>query len=56
MYFILSAPIAAMGAVASGAHHLCFTLFMFFVVFGDAVSMVTPLPSDKVVNILDKDN
>lgn len=39
MYFILSAPIAAMGAVASGAHHLCFTLFMFFVVFGDAVSM-----------------
>jgi len=39
MYFILSAPIAAMGAVASGAHHLCFTLFMFFVVFSDAVSM-----------------
>eukprot|EP00873_Tetraselmis_striata_P035573 jgi/Tetstr1/455837/TSEL_042628.t1 len=39
MYTLLTGPVASTGTISTGAHHLTFTVFMFFVVIGDAVSM-----------------
>lgn len=48
MYTILNGFASGVGSVGTGAHHIAFSVFIFFAVFGDAVSMVsspaTPMP------------
>ena len=40
MYTFLNGLASSVGPVGTGAHHIAFSVFIFFAVFGDAVSMV----------------